>query len=81
MLGADSKTLSEYLSDRDRIQALALESEEAAAWQSVDAWLEEWRERLAVSLAVDSRPSWLRRYWRKVAERASRGSRLPWRPA
>jgi dipeptidase len=81
LLAAGSTTLSRYLSDRDRIQALALASDEAAAWQAADAWLEEWRKRLAAASARDARPSWLRRYWRNVARQASRGSRLPWRPA
>jgi dipeptidase len=81
LLAADSTTVSEYLSDRDRIQALVLGSDEAAAWQSADAWLSDWRQRLAVPPANDSRPSWLRRYWHNVAKQASCGSRLPWRPA
>ena len=81
LLGADPATLSEYLSDRDRIQALVLESDEATAWQSADAWLGEWRQRLSAPAAHDPRPSWLRRYWRRLDAQSSRQSRLPWRPA
>ena len=81
LLAADSTSLSEYLSDRDRIQALVRESEQAAGWSTADAWLREWRQRLTGPAARDSRPSWLRRYWRNVAKQALRGSRLPWRPA
>jgi dipeptidase len=81
LLGADAALLSEYLSDRDRVQALALESGEAAAWQVADSWLREWFERLSRDNGGDVRPAWLRRYWRRVARRASADSRFPWRPA
>jgi secernin len=81
LLSADAKTLANYRADRDRVQALVLESEEAPAWQCADAWLGQWRQRLAEPAANDPRPAWLRRYWQKLAEQASRGSRLPWRPA
>ncbi|NCF22902.1 MAG: hypothetical protein GWP60_00055 [Gammaproteobacteria bacterium] len=79
LLGADAVLLSEYLSDRDRVQALLFESDEAAAWHIADRWLHDWRQRLADRTPGDARPRWLRRYWRRVNARASRDSRLPWR--
>ena len=79
LLGADAAMLSEYLSDRDRVQAQLLESDEAEAWQIADRWLHGWRQRLSDRTAADERPRWLRRYWRRADERASRDSRLPWR--
>jgi dipeptidase len=81
LLAASPQRLSEYLCDRDRIQALVLESGEAAAWQSADAWLGDWHQRVTEPAANDPRPRWLRRYWQKVSGQASGGSRLPWRPA
>ena len=81
LLAANPERLSEYLSARDRIQALVLESGEAAAWQSADAWLADWHHRVTEPAANDPRPRWLRRYWQKLSDQASRGSRLPWRPA
>ncbi len=79
LLGADAAMRSEYLSDRDRVQAQLLESDEAEAWQIADRWLHGWRQRLSDRAAADERPRWLRRYWRRANERASRDSRLPWR--
>ena len=81
LLAANPELLSEYLSARDRIQALMLESDEAAAWQSADAWLGDWHLRMAKPGARDPRPRWLRRYWQNISEQAARGSRLPRRPA
>ena len=81
LLAANPELLSEYLSARDRIQVLMLESDEAAAWQSADAWLGDWHLRVAKPAARDPRPRWLRRYWQKLSEQAARGSRLPRRPA
>jgi len=79
--GAEPVLLSEFRSDRDRVQALVLDSEEDAAWQIADGWLREWQERLSRVSSADTRPRWLRRYWRRVSEQASAASRLPWRPA
>jgi hypothetical protein len=81
LLGADQRLLGEYLADRDRVQALVLENDAVAAWQIADNWLREWRARLPLEGSVDSRPGWLRRYWQRMTEQASRNSRLPWRPA
>ena len=81
LLSASPATVRDYLVDRDRVQALILESDEAAAWNTADPWLEEWRRRLHGLSHEDARPSWLRRYWRRVGEQSSRQSRLPWRPA
>jgi secernin len=81
MLAADTDLLSEYTRDRDRVQALVLDSGEAAAWQIADGWLRGWQERLAHENGADARPRWLRRYWRRISEQASGDSRLPWRPA
>ncbi len=81
LLGADAGLLSEFLADRDRVQALVLESDEAAAWQVADDWLHEQHERLSREASGDNRPPWLRRYWRRVTRQASHNSRLPWRPA
>ena len=81
LLGADTRQLSEYRSDRDRVQALVLDSDEAVAWQIADDWVRKWRERLARESSTDARPRWLRRYWQRVTRQASTASRLPWRPA
>jgi hypothetical protein len=81
MLGADAGLLSEYLSERDHVQTLVLDSDEVTAWQIADTWLREWHARLPPEDSGDNRPSWLRRYWRRVARQASITSRLPWRPA
>ena len=81
LLGANSRLLSEYHSDRDRVQALVLANDEAAAWQIADTWLLEWHARLPLEGSADSRPGWLRRYWQRKNKQASRTSRLPWRPA
>jgi secernin len=81
LLGAGPCLLDEYRSDRDRVQALVLDNDEAAAWQIADNWLGEWHARLPLESSADSRPGWLRRYWQRMTEQASRSSRLPWRPA
>ena len=81
MLGADADLLSEYICDRDRVQALVLDSDEAAAWRIADGLIREWHERLSRDDHVDSRPRWLSRYWQRMTDQASAGSRLPWRPA
>jgi len=78
---ADSDVLSAYIADRDRVQALLLESDEAAAWQVADSWLREQHERLSGEVTADNRPPWLRRYWQRMTRRAAYPSRLPWRPA
>ena len=79
--GADSDMLSEFIAGRDRVQALVLESDEAAAWQVADSWLREQHEHLSSDLGGDKRPAWLRRYWQRASKRASHASPLPWRPA
>ena len=81
LLAADSKTVSGFVADRDRVQELVLGSDEATGWRAADEWLEEWQERLSREGIADSRPRWLCRYWQRVAEQASGASRLPWRPA
>ena len=81
MSGADSDMLSEYIAGRDRVQALVLESDEAAAWQVANRWLYEQHEHLSGEIAGGNRPPWLRRYWQRVTRRASYASPLPWRPA
>ncbi|HSM29862.1 MAG TPA: hypothetical protein VK854_04110, partial [Woeseiaceae bacterium] len=81
MLAADGAMLADYLPERDRVQALVLESDEAAAWQIADSWLQEWQGRLSANAQGDARPSWLRRYWQALDTRASQQGRLPWRPA
>jgi dipeptidase len=81
LLAADSKTVSGYVADRDRVQAQVLGSDEAASWQAADSWLHEWQQRLSRERIADSRPRWLRRYWQRVARQASGAGRLPWRPA
>jgi secernin len=80
MLGADAGVLSNYLADRDRVQALILDSDEAAAWQSADCWLRDQHERLSREITGDNRPPWLRRYWQRVTSQASYASHFPWRP-
>ncbi len=81
LLAADADTLAEYLRDRDRVQPELLESDEAAAWQAADAWLDGWRRRIPLWAGPDRRPPWLRRYWLKQERQSIRGTRLPWRPA
>jgi len=81
LLAADSRTLSGYAADRDRVQAQLLGSDEAAGWRAADEWLGQWQQRLSGEDIADSRPRWLRRYWDCVANQASVASRLPWRPA
>jgi secernin len=81
LLGADTRLLAEYLSDRNRVQALVIDSDEATAWQIADEWIRKWHERLARENSADPRPRWLRRYWQRVGEQASAAGRLPWRPA
>ncbi len=80
LLGADAGLLTEFRADRDRAQALILESDEAAAWQIADSWLREWHERLSGGCSAVVRPPWLRRYWQRVTKQASVASHLPWRP-
>jgi dipeptidase len=79
LLSADAGLLSEYIAERDRVQALVLESDEAAAWQVADSWLSEWHERLSRDRSADTRPSWLRRYWQRVTAQAASESKLTWR--
>ena len=81
MLAADAAMHADYMSERDRVQALMLDSDEPTAWQVADNWLLEWQRRLSSNAHGDSRPAWLRRYWRHLDKRASQRSRLPWRPA
>jgi secernin len=81
MLGADAGLLSDYLVDRDRVQALVLESDEAAAWQVADAWLTEYRDRLTSTTLNDQRPRYLKRYWSRMQTQAAATSKLPWRTA
>ena len=64
-----------------RVQALIHDSDEPAAWQVADMWLQKQHEHLPSGLARDSRPPWLRRYWQGVDRRASDLSRFPRRPA
>ena len=81
LLAADPATVDEYLRDRDRVQAEMLESDEAAAWQIADAWLDGWRLRIPLWAGPDLRPPWLRRYWHRLEHQSIRGTLLPWRPA
>lgn len=81
MLAADGEMLAAYMPERDRVQALVLESDEAAAWQTADNWLGEWQQRLSANGHGESRPSWLQRYWQGLDRQSSQDSRLPWRPA
>jgi len=81
MLAADAEMLAAYTSERDRVQALVLDSDEPTAWQVADNWLYDWRQRLSSSTRDDGRPSWLRRYWQDLDRQSSQHSRLPWRPA
>jgi dipeptidase len=80
MLAADAAELADYVSERDRVQAVVLDSDEPTAWQVADNWLYDRRQRLPWSTRGDVRPSWLRRYWRNLDTQAEQ-SRLPWRPA
>jgi dipeptidase len=80
MLAADAAELADYVSARDRVQAVVLDSDEPTAWQVADNWLCDWRQHLHRSTQGDVRPSWLRRYWRNLDTQAEQ-SRLPWRPA
>ena len=81
MLAADAEMLAAYTSERDRVQALVLDSDESTAWQVADNWLYDWRQRLSSSTRDDRRPSWLRRYWQDLDRQSSQHSRLPWRSA
>ncbi len=81
MLAADASMLAAFTSERDRVQALVLESNEPTAWQLADNWLQDWQRRLSASTDGDGRPSWLRRYWQNLDRQSSQHSRLPWRPA
>ncbi len=81
MLGADRNLLSEYLGDRDCVQALVLESDEAAAWTTADAWLAQCRGRLTSIALEDRRPRYLKRYWDRLQMQAGAVSKLPWRTA
>ena len=79
LLGTDAEKHSAYLQERDRVQAQVFEADEDAAWQTAERWLRDCADDLSRRRAGDHRPRWLRRYWQRVALRASQGSRLPWR--
>ena len=81
LLAADAGILERYASERDRVQALLLESDEPTAWQVADSWLHEWRQRLTRTAGGDARPTWLRRYWQAIDTQSLQESCLPWRPA
>ena len=81
MLAADGEMRADYMPERDRVQALVLDSDEAAAWQTADNWLRECQRRLSGNGHGDKRPLWLRRFWQALDRQSSQHSRLPWRPA
>ena len=81
LLAADADTVASYLRDRDRVQVELFQYSETDAWETADAWLEGWQQRIPLWAGSDRRPPWLRRYWHKQERRSISGTRLPWRPA
>jgi len=77
LLTADPGSRSQYLAERDRIEARALAGGDC--WPAADRLISDWRQRLAPS--ADNRPGFLRRFWRRTQQAAATGSRLPWRDA
>ncbi len=68
-----------FQADRQRTQQAIFE-DPAAGWEYAEDWLARW-EAFALTGPGDTRPRWLRRYWRRVGEQAAQGTLLPWRDA
>lgn len=66
-----------YAIDRERVQR-AIFADTRGGWEIAEDWLERW-ERFAANAERDTRPAWLRFYWRGVARQADAGALLPWR--
>jgi len=79
LLASDPATVARYIAERDRVQALALADDDADAWPAADRLIQDWRQQLPPQ--ADTRPGYLRRYWRRTQRAAAGGSRLPWRDA
>jgi hypothetical protein len=65
--------------DRERTQQ-AIFAREADGWDFAEDWLSRW-ESYSTEQARDTRPWWLRRYWRGIERQAAAGALLPWREA
>jgi hypothetical protein len=68
-----------FHADRARTQR-AIFDDPVAGWDIAEDWLARW-EALAATPRADSRPRWLRRYWKRIETQAAQGSALPWREA
>ena len=79
LLSAESSVRKQYLADLELAQRRLLEAEADDAWLIADDWLSGWQEKLCLPGGPDSRPKYLRRYWRRVEAQAAAGSLLPWR--
>lgn len=71
-----------FEASRLRTQREILESDEESAWRLAEGWLWRWTQEIAADPAPpDRRPTWLKRYWRRVRREAIGGTRLGWREA
>ncbi len=66
-----------YAIDRSRVQQ-AIFADPQGGWDIAEDWLGRW-EGFAADTDTDTRPAWLRFYWRGVAAQANAGALLPWR--
>jgi ferric-dicitrate binding protein FerR (iron transport regulator) len=61
-----------YREERDALEKawLADPPEPAQAFAEADRLLEDWEQRVALEAGADTRPGFVRRYWRKRNQRA-----------
>ena len=71
----------QFLLERDLVQRRILEEKADDAWRIAENWLARWQKTLLETTNGDTRPAFLKRYWRGIEAQAAAGSRLPWRDA
>jgi dipeptidase len=81
LLCADLALREQFMLERDDTQQRLLQEDADTAWQTAEDWLTRWQGQLASMPTQDSRPGFLRRYWRSIEVQAAAGSLLPWRDA
>jgi hypothetical protein len=75
-LRAPERAYPLFAPERDEVERrwLAAPPDTATAFAEADALLERWTERVTPAVTVDTRPVWVRRYWRARDRRAAGGA-------